>query len=233
MMKEQAIEYLQLLNPNKDITRMFKKGVRIGIYGSSFDPITNVHLWTASTVAHRKKLDYIIFLPSIGKARRDKTLQTQDKHREEMVKMAIANNPKFILDTYEMTVLPEKQYTYYTMEYFRNVFKDAEVFFIMGADLLVDIANGKWRMDEELITCNQFIVMARNGIDMLEAISHSPLLRNNDDGRFQLLDKGLAMEISSTYIRQEFARGGEPQYLLPESCYQYIKENNLYEKIVR
>lgn len=233
MTREQAIEHLQLLNPSKDITKMFEKGVRIGIYGSSFDPITNVHLWTASTVAHRKKLDYIIFLPSIGKARRDKTLQTQDKHREEMVKMAIANNPKFILDTYEMTVLPEKQYTYYTMEYFRNVFNDAEVFFIMGADLLVDIADGKWRMDEELITHNQFIVMARNGIDMLEAISHSPLLRNNDDGRFQLLDKGLAMEISSTYIRQEFARGGEPQYLLPESCYQYIKENKLYEKIVR
>ena len=34
---------------------------RIGIYGSSFDPITNVHLWTASTVAHRCKLDKVIF----------------------------------------------------------------------------------------------------------------------------------------------------------------------------
>lgn len=34
---------------------------RIGIYGSSFDPITNVHLWTASTVAHRCKLDRVIF----------------------------------------------------------------------------------------------------------------------------------------------------------------------------
>ncbi|MCG3056351.1 hypothetical protein KZ287_29730, partial [Escherichia coli] len=92
-----------------------------------------------------------------------------------------------------------------------------------GADLLVDIADGKWKMSEELVSENQFIVMARNGIDMLQAISRSPLLRNYDDGRFQLLDKGLAMEISSTYIREEFARGGEPRYLLPDACYDYIK----------
>ncbi len=38
------------------------------------------------------------------------------------------------------------------------------------------------------------------------------------------------MEISSTYIRDEFAVGGEPRYLLPESCYQYIKEHQLYNK---
>lgn len=233
MKQSSAIQYLKSLNPQKDIEGMFKEGVKIGIYGSSFDPITNVHLWTASTVAHRKKLDYVIFLPSIGEARRDKKLQTQDVHREEMVKMAIANNPKFILDTYEMNVLPQQQYTYYTMEYFREMFSKAKVFFIMGADLLVDIAEGKWRMAEELIENNQFIVMARNGINMLQTISRSPLLRNHDDGRFQLLDKGLDMEISSTYIREEFARGGEPQYLLPNACYQYIKENQLYREIIR
>lgn len=63
---------------------------------------------------------------------------------------------------------------------------------------------------------------------MLGTIAHSALLRNYDDGRFQLLDKGLAMEISSTYIREELARGGEPRYLLPEECYRYIKEQGIY-----
>ena len=52
--------------------------------------------------------------------------------------------------------------------------------------------------------------MARDGIDMLKVISASPLLRNNDDGStFHLIDKGIAMEISSTYIRDEFANGGK------------------------
>ncbi|MEH6942711.1 nicotinate (nicotinamide) nucleotide adenylyltransferase [Bacillus sp. JJ722] len=235
---DQCVQYFKELNPNhplsgkESLDGLFKQGARIGIYGSSFDPITNVHLWTASTVAHRKKLDYIIFLPSNGN-RIDKILQTSNEHRQKMVEMAIENNPRFILDTYEFHVLPGKQYTYYTMQHYKEVFPLAELFFIIGADLLVDIADGKWRMAEELVENTQFIVMARDGIDMLQTISKSPLLRNHDDGRFQLLDKGLSMEISSTYIREELAKGGEPRYLLPDSCYNYLKTHNLYQKIVR
>ncbi|MFJ8259390.1 nicotinate (nicotinamide) nucleotide adenylyltransferase [Peribacillus asahii] len=224
--------YFENLNPGKDVDALFKGGARIGVYGSSFDPITNVHLWTANTVRHRKKLDFVIFLPSSHK-RVDKKLQTSDQHREEMVRLAIKNKQIFLLDTYELHVLPGKQYTYYTMEYFRKTFPKAELFFIMGADLLVDIAEGRWRMDEQLVANNQFIVMARNGIDMLKTISSSALLRNYDDGRFQFLDKGLAMEISSTYIREELARNGDPEFLLPDECYSYIKEHDLYREISR
>jgi nicotinate-nucleotide adenylyltransferase len=99
----------------------------------------------------------------------------------------------------------------------------------MGADLLIDIVNGKWGNSDLLVKENKFIVMARNGINMLKAISTSPILRNNDDGEtFHLIDKGLAMEISSSYIRDEFSLGGDPRYLLPEACYRYIKEQSLY-----
>lgn len=37
------------------------------------------------------------------------------------------------------------------------------------------------------------------------------------------------MEISSNYIHQEFALGGDLRYLLPEVCYQYIL-NTIYIK---
>lgn len=231
--QEKMVDYYRSLNPNKNIEDLFKEGVRIGFYGSSFDPITHAHLWVAATVAHRKKLDFVVLLPSIGEARRDKVLQTQDKHREEMVKLAIVNKKKLILDTYEMNVRPERQYTYYTMEHFKKVFPKAELFFIMGADLLVDIKDGKWTMDEELIKHNQFIVMGRKGINMTETIAESPLLRNYDDGRFHLMDKGIVMEISSTYIREEIASGGEADSLLPDACYEYIKEHGLYKEIKR
>lgn len=225
----QLREHLIALNPSKEIDKLFEKGMKVGIYGSTFDPVTNVHLWTASTVAHRKKLDFVIFLPSSSK-RMDAPLQTHDSHRIELLKLAVETNPKFIVDDYELDVLPGNQYTYYTMQHFKETFPDVDFHFIMGADLLVDIAAGKWKWAEALLNENKFIVMARDGIDVLETIAKSSLLRNLDDGRFQLLDKGLVMEISSTYIREEFARGGEPQYLLPSACYDYIKENHLYEE---
>lgn len=203
---------------------------KIGIYGSSFDPITNVHLWTASTVAHRCRLDKVIFLPCSNK-RKDKNMKTEDVHRWNMLQMAIENDKRFVADRYEMDQEAWKIYTYDTMEYFKQQYPDDEVYFIMGADLLVDIGAGLWKKGEELIAENKFIVMARNGIDMLSTISRSPILRNNDDGsKFHLIDKGLAMEISSTYIREEFAMGGEPKFLLPDTCYNYIKEHGLYTK---
>ncbi|MFJ7371530.1 nicotinate-nucleotide adenylyltransferase [Lysinibacillus sp. NPDC098008] len=202
---------------------------RIGIYGSSFDPITNVHLWTASTVAHRCKLDQVIFLPCSSK-RKDKTIKTKDMHRWNMLQLAIAKDERFIADSYEMEQEGWNIYTYDTMKYFRVKHPNDEVHFIMGADLLADIGAGLWKKGDALVAENKFIVMARHGIDMLSTISRSPILRNNDDGRFHLIDKGLAMEISSTYIREEFAMGGEPRYLLPDACYDYIKEHQLYQK---
>ncbi|MEK3952176.1 nicotinate (nicotinamide) nucleotide adenylyltransferase [Psychrobacillus sp. FSL K6-1464] len=201
---------------------------KIGIYGSSFDPITNVHLFTASTIANRCKLDKVIFLPCSNK-RKDKTMNTEDKHRWNMLEMAIKSDEKFTLDNFEMKQDAWKISTYDTMKHLKTVYPEDDLYFIMGADLLVDIGDGKWGSADKLVSENKFIVMARDGIDMLKAISGSPLLRNNDDGStFHLIDKGIAMEISSTYIRDEFAIGGEAKYLLPTSCYKYIKENELY-----
>lgn len=189
------------------------------------------------SVLHRAKLDKVIFLPSAGN-RADKQLQTEDEHRWNMIQLAIQDNLLFLADDYELSMRAGigKQYTFYTMEYFKSTFPNDEIFFIMGADVLRDIDNQdvphymRWRMRDKLIRSNKFIVMARDGIDMTKVISKSPLLRNHDDGsRFHLIDKGLAMEISSSYIRQEFALDGEPRYLLPESCYQYILKHNLYQ----
>ena len=202
---------------------------KIGIYGSSFDPITNVHLWTASTIAHRCKLDFVIFLPSSNQ-RIDKQIHIADEHRWNMICLAIKENDKFVAMDYEMKQYAWEIDTYHTMQYFKAKYPEDEIYFIMGADLLVDIGEEKWKKSKELIKENKFIVMARNGIDMLSVIARSPILRNADDGQtFHLIDKGLDMEISSTYIRDEFKKGGEPRYLLPESCYEYIKNYNLYQ----
>lgn len=201
---------------------------KIGIYGSSFDPVTNVHLWTASTVAHRCKLDQVIFLPCSNK-RPDKKLNISDEHRWKLIELAIAGNDKFVADDYEMNQEAWEIATYLTLKHFKEKFPEDEIYFIMGADLLLDIGEGKWKNSRELIRENKFIVMARDGIDMLKAISRSPILRNADDGStFHLIDKGLAMEISSSYIRDELVLGGEPRYLVPESCYSYIKKHRLY-----
>lgn len=202
--------------------------MNIGIYGSSFDPITNVHLWTANTIAKRCSLDKVILLPCSNK-RRDKALKTEDEHRLNMLQLAAINNPKLVVDDFEMHQQGWEIDTYTTMKHYKEKSPKDNFYFIMGADLLVDIGSGLWTNGDKLINENKFIVMARNEINMLKTISQSPLLRKYDNGeKFRLIDKGFSMDISSTYIRDEFSLGGDPRYMLPNACYEYIKENRLY-----
>jgi len=198
--------------------------MRIGIYGSSFDPITNGHLWSGSAIAQREELDKIIFLPSSIK-RMDKNIKINDYHRIEMLKLAIENNPIFEYDTYEMNAPIGKQYSYYTMQYFKKKYPHDELFFLMGADLLAKLPN--WQFGEQFIQNNHFIVIERNNLVMHKIIAEIPLLRKYERN-FTLIYKGLINEISSSFIRDEFNYGGSPRYLMPDKIYNYIMENKLY-----
>lgn len=72
-------------------------------------------------------------------------MKTEDVHRWNMLQMAIENDERFIADRYEMDQEAWKIYTYDTMEYFKQLYPNDEVYFIMGADLLVDIGEGLWQ----------------------------------------------------------------------------------------
>lgn len=199
---------------------------RIGIFSSSFDPITYSHLWTAQTVAHRRKLDKVIFVPS-SESKADENRSLSDgEHRWNMINLAIKDNPKFEADKVELKASSWSRYTCYTMDYFHNKYPDDDIYVIMSADNLEDITS--WRASEDLIKNNQFIVVGRDNYNMLDIISKDKLLRKYEMEHFDLLHKGSSMNISSSYIREEISVGGSPKYLLPNECYNYIKENKLY-----
>jgi len=207
--------------------------MRIGIYGSSFDPITYSHLFTAATVAHRRRLDKVIFVPCSSK-RHDKKLQTEDIHRLRMLELALATctnktnskgDPLFEISTVEMNALPGETYTYDTMIHMRKKYPEDELFFIMGSDLLTGMSN--WGNAEKLLTQFNFIVMSREGYSTADLIAEDALLRNNDE-HFHIMSKGINMGISSTYIRDEIRKGGDPSFLLPDECLKYIYEQGIY-----
>ncbi|CAM5790381.1 MULTISPECIES: nicotinate (nicotinamide) nucleotide adenylyltransferase [Brevibacillus] len=210
---------------------------RIGIYGSSFDPITYSHMFTAAAVASRKRLDKVYFTPC-SSMRRDKILQTEDRHRVKMLELALGacknktnrfGEPLFEISLVEMNALPGETYTYDTMEHFRKQFPDDEIFFIMGADLLEGLS--RWGNAEKLVKNHKFIVMSREGYHMDDLIAKDPLLRNNDEN-FLTMSKGISMGISSSYIRGEIRNGGDPSFLLPDLVLDYIYKNQLYTKEV-
>lgn len=200
--------------------------MKIGVYGSTFNPVTNGHLWLANSAAKKNKLDKVMVLPASGN-RPDKATNIADFHRVEMLKLAIQGNALFELDLREMQTVQGLQYSYYTMRALQEANPEAEFFFLMGADLLLQLP--KWVQAEKFIPATKFIVMERQNISLSEVIERHNILKKNT-ANFWFIGNNPLEKLSSSYIRQEFYVGNDPRYLLPEAVYNYILQNRLYSK---
>ena len=192
---------------------------RIGIMGGTFDPIHNGHLVAASEVAYRFQLDQVVFVPTgqpWQKAGRDVTAA---EHRYLMTMVATASNPRFTVSRVDID-REGPTYTIDTLRDLRELFPDAELYFITGADSLASIMS--WHDWEVMLEMANFVGVTRPGYEL----SKDMLPLESQTG-IELIEIP-AMAISSTDCRER-AREGEPVwYLVPDGVVQYIAKNNLY-----
>lgn len=187
--------------------------------GGTFDPIHNGHLVAASEVAYRFQLDQVVFVPTgqpWQKAGRDVTAA---EHRYLMTMVATASNPRFTVSRVDID-RKGPTYTIDTLRDLRELFPDAELYFITGADSLASIMS--WRDWEVMLEMANFVGVTRPGYEL----SKDMLPLGSQTG-IELIEIP-AMAISSTDCRER-AREGEPVwYLVPDGVVQYIAKNNLY-----
>lgn len=187
--------------------------------GGTFDPIHNGHLVAASEVAYRFQLDQVVFVPTgqpWQKAGRDVTAA---EHRYLMTMVATASNPRFTVSRVDID-RKGPTYTIDTLRDLRELFPDAELYFITGADSLASIMS--WRDWEVMLEVANFVGVTRPGYEL----SKDMLPLESQTG-IELIEIP-AMAISSTDCRER-AREGEPVwYLVPDGVVQYIAKNNLY-----
>lgn len=202
---------------------------KYGFLGSAFDPITTGHLNTIQEMLERKGFDKIFLMPS-NNHRKDKDMHVSDEHRVNMLKLAIEGHSKFEIEDIELHQPPWDIQTYNTMRKLREMekYKGHDLYFLMGADLLRDIASGeKWSHKEDLLKENKFVVIRRENIDMHEIIAKDKLLRKYEE-HFDFIYWQVDNNISSSYIRDEFEIGHHPKFYMPEKVYKYIEEHQLY-----
>ena len=192
---------------------------RIGIMGGTFDPIHNGHLVAASEVAYRFQLDQVVFVPTgqpWQKAGRDVTAA---EHRYLMTRVATASNPRFTVSRVDID-REGPTYTIDTLRDLRELFPDAELYFITGADSLASIMS--WRDWEVMLEMANFVGVTRPGYEL----SKDMLPLGSQTG-IELIEIP-AMAISSTDCRKRAGEGEPVWYLVPDGVVQYIAKNNLY-----
>ncbi len=197
---------------------------KLAIMGGTFDPIHIGHLLIAQQAYNNFGLDKIVFMPAGIPPHKKNVSITASRHRLEMVKIAIKDNPVFFLSQWELNQ-DEKSYTVETLKYFEQLNIASEIYFIIGADSLYDMFN--WKEPEYLLTRSNFIVAARPGY-LLENIFKDQRFKDYEKNIY-LLDK-FKMDISSSTIREYIKNNISVKYLLPDKIINYIKENKLYQR---
>ncbi|MBX6378721.1 MAG: nicotinate-nucleotide adenylyltransferase [Clostridia bacterium] len=197
---------------------------RIGIMGGTFDPIHNGHLVAAEAVRHHFSLSRVYFVPAARPPHKAAQAISAGRHRYAMAVLATCSNPAFFVSSEELD-RDGTSYTIDTLRAFRSVFPDAELYFITGADAILQILH--WKAPEELLATAHFIAVSRPGYPSQQLDQLRSRLPEQLRSRV-LLQEIPALAISSSDIRERVRRGLPIRYLLPESVAQYIAKEGLY-----
>jgi len=198
---------------------------RLGIFGGSFDPIHNGHLFVAEAVREACALERVLFVPTReGKHYRNGAMSAPPGERAQMIRLAIAANVAFGID--ESDLAPEASgYTADLLPRLHARHPGAAFTFIAGGDSLV---RSRWRrLDEVIDALEAFVVAPRGGVGDDEIDAALAQFDPERRAKARRLDLPLVAE-SATLIRERMAAGKSVRYLIPEPVHRYIEERGLY-----
>jgi nicotinate-nucleotide adenylyltransferase len=196
--------------------------LRLGIMGGTFDPIHIGHLVTADEALHQFALDDILFMPT-GTGPHKQREVTSAEMRYLMVGVATASHPHFWVSRHELD-RPGVDYTADTLAGLRELLRDdAELFFITGADAVLDILT--WKEPERLLSLCTLIAATRPGYDLGRL---STVLAGLAHRERVVVMEIPALAVSSSMIRERVALGRGCRYLVVEEVRQMIEKSGAY-----
>jgi len=209
----------------------------IGVFGGTFDPIHFGHLRLAEEMAQGIGLSRVMFIPA-GQPPHRGAPRTAAAHRLEMVRRAVAGNPRFAVDTREVES-PHPSYTVDTLTALRAELGDEQpLWLLLGADAFLELPT--WHAWRRLFELAHIAVAARPGAQLMASDAMPEDLKNEVSQRqvaagsetgaagSVLLRATTPLDISATAIRDTLARHGSARYLLPDAVLDYIHEHQLY-----
>lgn len=201
---------------------------RVGIMGGTFDPIHYGHLVTAEEARVQFELTQVLFVPNRYPPHKDLNGVTDPEHRYRMTLLATMTNEHFAVSRMEID-RPGPSFTIDTIETLRTTYDASDLFYITGADAIVQVVRGEWERSAELLGLCQFIAASRPGFPLNAA----EMRKKNATGR--RLDSIHVMEIpalaiSSTDIRRRVGEERPIRYLVPDPVEAYIAKHGLYRR---
>lgn len=195
---------------------------RLGVFGGTFDPIHLGHLIVASRCAEALSLDRVLLVPAGHPPHKPDQPISDALHRVRMVRQAISGDPRFELDVTDVE-RAGPSYTSDLLELVAARVPGAALWFIMGADSVVDLSS--WHDPGRILQLARIAAAARPGIaaDPTSSIHHHPEMAD----RIDVVDVPL-IGISASALRDRVRRGERISYEVPAAVERYIVAQRLY-----
>ena len=184
--------------------------MKIGLFGGAFNPFHNGHLEVAYAALKGEKLDKIIFIPT-GSAPHKKETDVSREDRYNILLQLTETEKRFCVSDYEIKRVGIN-YSANTVEYFKSVYPDDELFFIIGDDSYNQLDT--WFEPHRILKVCTLLVFPREGAEVLPPAREIPMEK---------------VPISSSEVRNMIKIGKDCRNLLPKPIFDYIIKRRLYE----
>jgi nicotinate-nucleotide adenylyltransferase len=190
--------------------------MRAVVLGGTFNPVHYGHLFIAEEVRTALGYDTAIFVPANQPVHKDPTPVLQPRHRLEMLRIAVAGQDGFIVDSDEI----ERGGPSYSIDTIAGLIPRYGITGKPGFLIGDDLAGGfpSWKNVDELVRIVDVIVARRTLAGPVPfAYPHRSVAN-------------VILPISSSEIRWRIGEHRTVRYLVPDAVLAYIRENRLYER---
>ena len=194
--------------------------MRLGILGGTFNPIHLGHLVLAESARQQCRLDRVWFMPTAHPPHKSSRGVLPGTVRLQMVRLAVKGRAAFVASDLELR-LGGISYTVNTVRALRAKFPRAELFLIVGADML----RVPWRGMDELARECTFVAAGRESASGDAA----PSVRTPGATRVTRITMP-RLDLSSSIVRQRVRQGLSIRYLVPDAVARYISRHGLYRR---
>lgn len=209
-----------------------RTGLRLALFGGTFDPIHNGHLAVARAARRRFRLDRVYFVPCGRPPHKDRPGLSDYLHRFNMVALACAGEPGFVPSLLEAG--PDRRgrrrsYSIDTVRRLRRLYGSrARIYFLLGVDAFLYLQT--WKNFRQLVRMCEFIVAARPGFDWRRTARVLAAVRAaRDAGRPSVSFLAAPrMGVSATAIRRAARQGRRLDRWVPAPVADYIGKMGLY-----
>lgn len=203
--------------------------MKLGLYGGTFNPPHLGHLLSARSAMEQLGLDELIMMPAGIPPHKELPDGSPDgAARAEMTRLAA--DSLLLRDRVRVSALElqreGRSYTSDTLRQLREEYPDAELWLLMGTDMLMTLQD--WHEPQTVCELAGLAAFARAEEDTAEELERQgAYLTERFGARVRILCLPQVVPVSSTQLREELARGEGSAYL-PTAVYGYILRKGLY-----